>query len=430
MDPKSGPALHTSFPPGDRIGGTRADFANKLFKGILFLFVVSTLFDPADLLFGLKLPLYLACWGTGVLVCITRRESTELSPELVLYCVAMVALPLLSILSYQLLDGHDRFQGFSMLKAYLFISMAPLLYMTRTNLLPSLSAGLTLLAVAILALTALVVTVPILFVPIYSFGMEYRIFGIDERDYGGLVLFQMFFVTSSMLVVAAAYYFDRAYRFSHRRKRHWALMVLCLGAMMVAGSRNNIFIAIVLPVILAFLYSRRKLMVAGLISAGALVGIIAVFEKIKILLNPVEVSNQSKIDMLNDYAIIFDNPVNLWIGRGLGSYDRFASKGVNFVTELTYLEIIRNYGLVMGLALIILLIYPLIYGFVQRRSYPEKHLLVAYGLYLLMSATNPLLFSSAGILVLSVVLANIFQFKTAVAKDGSMSTVSKPPGAA
>lgn len=429
MNPTSVAALHADIAP-DRSSGSRADFVYRMFKVILFLFVVDTLFDPADLLFGLKLPLYLACWGLGLLVCITRRESTALSLELVLYSLVMVALPLLSILSYQLIDGNDRFEGFSMLKAYLFISMAALLYLTRTNLLPVLSAGLSLLAFAIFAVTALVLMVPVLFMPIYSFGMEYRIFGIDERDYGGLVMFQMFFVTSSMLSVAAAYYFHRAYRSSFRRKRHWALMALCLGAMILAGSRNNIFVAIVLPIILAFVYSQRKLRMGAVIAVGVLVGIIAVFDKLKILLNPVEVSNQVKINMLNDYAAIFDNPVSLWIGRGLGAYDNFANRGPNFVTELTYLEIIRNYGVVMGLVLMALLLYPLIYGFLLRKSYPEKHIIVAYGLYLLMSATNPLLFSSAGILVLCVVLANIFLFKASVAKDGSMANVGRPTGMA
>ena len=389
---------------------SRAGLARSALQAVLFIFILDTLFDPADLLLHLKVPLYAACWLAGVVVCFTRKEETRISYQLLLYCLLMVTLPLLSIVNFQIVDGSDRFEGYSMLKAYIFISIAMLLFITRTDLLPLLSRGLTILALFIFALTALVLWFPILFLPVYTFGQNYQIFGIDSRDYGGLVMFQMFFVTSSMLVFGVAYYFDKAWK--SRRKLHWLLMAMCSGGMIVAGTRNNIAVAIIVPLALTFAYAKRKILISAILGVLVLGGVIAVFDQLKILLSPVEHSNQVKINMLNDYAAIFQNPVNLWIGRGLGAYDQWTGRGENFITELTYLEIFRNYGLLMGTLMLLLLLYPLIYGFIINRGYTQKHILMAYAMYLLMSATNPLLFSSPGILALSIVLANIFIYRT------------------
>ena len=112
--------------------------------------MLSTLFDPADIIFGLKLPLYLLCWFAGVILCVTRGERVRIPIEMVIYSLLMVTIPLISIWNYYVIDGSDPFEGFQLLKAYLFISMAMLLYVTGTNLLKYLSIALTLLALSIL----------------------------------------------------------------------------------------------------------------------------------------------------------------------------------------------------------------------------------------------------------------------------------------
>lgn len=396
-----------------RQGSAKPDVSRKVFDAVLFLFIADTLLDPADLLLGLKLPLYVICWLSGFVVCTSRRHTLRISINLVMYCLVMIFLPLVSILIYQLLNGRDQFEGFQLLKAYLFISMALLLYVTRTNVLPHLAAALTLLAGAIFAVTALVFAVPDLLAPAYAFGELFGIFSIDSRDYGGgIVMFQMYFKTSSMLVVSAAYYFHKGWFAQSHKKTWWFLCLFSLVGMVVAGTRNNILVALLLPLVLTFLYSKKKLRMAGVLVSLSLVAVVALFDKIAILFSPVESSNRIKLDMLDDYAAIFSNPINLWLGRGLGAYEKWTGPRYAFITELTYFEIVRNYGLAMGLVLLALLIFPIVYGFVLKPSYGEKNIIIAYAMYLLMSATNPLFFSSTGILILSAILANIFLYQS------------------
>ena len=393
-------------PSGSAAFGASA--ARSLFLATTFLFVLSTLFDPSDRIFGLKLPLYIVSWGTGVFVILMRRGRVRIPIQLIVYSLSMVTIPLFSIWYYYLVDGSDPFEGFQLLKAYAFISMAMLMYLTGTNLLKHLSIALTLLALSIVFVAALVFIEPALYLPVYAFGNEYGIFSIDNRDYGsGLVLFQMYFVTSPMLAISAAYYFDRAHRSLQRRKLYGVLAALNIGAMFLAGTRNNIMAAILLPLALAFLYSKRRELIAVPIAMVSVVGIFVLWEQISVLLDPMEVSNRTKLTLLGDYATGFDKLPNLIFGTGLGAYQHWTGRGYYYVTELTYLEVIRNFGLLLGGVMILLLLYPIAYAFVLRRSYKEKHIIVGYALYLLMCATNPNLFSSMGMLILSVIVANI-----------------------
>jgi hypothetical protein len=414
MTHTSGATVARLFPASSTTSG--ASVLRSLFEATTFLFVLSTLFDPGDRLLGLKLPLYVLSWVLGVLLCLNRGDRMGIPIEMVIYSLLMITIPLLSIWNYYLVDGGEPFEGFALLKAYLFISMAMLLFLTRTNLLKLLSIGLTLLALAVLAVAALVFIEPSLYLPVYVFGEQSGMFSVGDRDYGGLVLFQVFFHTSPMLAISAAYYFDFAYHSRRRRKLYGALAALNLVALILAGTRNNMVAAILLPLALALLYARRK----GIVAAGvALVMGISAFmlsDQIGILLNPTEASNSTKLASFSDYLVGFSNVPSLIFGKGLGAYQHWTGRGYYYITELTYLEIVRNFGLLLGGLMMLLLLYPLVFAFVIRRSYNEKHIVIGYALYLLMCASNPLLFSSMGMLILSVITANMAMYSANVGR--------------
>jgi len=106
-------------------------------------------------------------------------------------------------------------------------------------------------------------------------------------------------------------------------------------------------------------------------------------------------------------------------GKGLGSYETWSLRGDFYITELTFLEVFRNFGLPMGLVMLILMIYPILYAFILRPSYRDKHIIIAYTAYLIMCMTNPLFFSSTGMLILAIILANISIFNSAFKESHS-----------
>lgn len=114
-----------------------------------------------------------------------------------------------------------------------------------------------------------------------------------------------------------------------------------------------------------------------------------------------EASNVIKFAHLGSYAQLFsDHPIYLLIGEGPGT--KFYSAGFHRytpLTEWTYLELIRNYGLFAIIPLGVVL-YPLICLMRGEKDNHTVGIIGSYALYLLVASTNPLLFSSTGMLII------------------------------
>ena len=388
----------------------QGDTLSYIYKGLIFIFILSALFDPAYHMFGLKVPVFLACWGVGWLIVLMRYRSAAIPLNLLIYVLLMLIIPLASILNYFISGGGQPFEGFLLLKSYFLPSFAILLYVTRVDALKYLTFGLTIMALLIVIISIIIFINPEMFMPFYHLGMDTKIFSLDTRDYGdGKIYFQIYFVVSSMLVIPIAYYFDKWHSLKSKRTFYFILLALCIFAMFKSGTRNNMIISILLPSILLFYYSRYRVIATILLILviGIFVGVFS--ENIIVFFDPSEPSNSYKLAFLKDYFRIFNefSFSNVLFGQGLGSYETWSLRGDKFITELTYFEVFRNFGLLMGLVMLILMIYPIIYTFIIRPSYKDKHIIIAYAAYLVMTMTNPLFFSSMGMLILAIILANI-----------------------
>ena len=389
----------------------------------LLLFVVSTIFDPADLILGLKVELFLACWAVTLCLSILRMRGPGLPLGLWVYTLVFLLVPIASIAWYYVFDGRQPFAGFELLRGYLLITLGGLLFINRINLLPHLSAILSLLAIVII-ISFIALTVDPSLLAVFRVGAAVSgIAFLDERDYGGgLVLLQVYFVTSPMLAISIAYYFHRAWC-STATSKIWIyrlLMALSCVGMFVAGTRNNIAVSILLPLSLYAGYARSR--AAGFaLAVGASFALVVLFlNQLQTLLDPNEFSNSLKLALVRDYSVLFTDPGTLLLGRGLGAYDFWGAKGqYYFISELTYFELIRNFGIVGAGVMLLLILFPVIYAFVINPSFREKHIVGAYGFYLLACFSNPNMFSSMGTLILSVILANIFLFERSRIRRGT-----------
>ena len=386
------------------------NISTHLFNAIFMVFILCTLFDPMDRLLGLKTYLFTACMAYGAIYYITYPGRLKIPLKLIFYVGLMIFIPLFSITHYYFIDGGSLFQGFLLFKSYIFITFSLLIYITQIDVFRYLSIALSALSISIIAVSLIVSIFPELFLPLYLFGNNFGIFSIDPgRDYGAAgTYFQMYFVTSSMIVISIAYYFDKWMTLDSNKKLHFSLFFLGIISMFLAGTRNNMIIAIFLPAILFWSYSRNKVFITSIYFCLFLSILFLFKDSIISLFDPSEASNFTKLMTLDDYANIFKNDVyTLLFGQGLGAYENWTGRGLKFVTELTYFEIIRNYGLFVGILLLCLMFYPVLYAFVLRPDYKYRHIIWAYITYLIMSFTNPLFFSSMGILILSAIMASI-----------------------
>lgn len=400
----------TSHKPAYRVPDMTA-VGRAAMSFVLLLFLISCVFDPADRLFGLKVWLFLLAWLITLLTVLPSRSQGRVPLALWTYTALFVMVPSLSILKYMITDGSEPFEGFNLMKGYVLISLAPMLVMNRVDLLPRLCAVLTMLALAVIGVFIVLQIEPDFYGALYLFGETTGVVLVDTRDYGSdVTLLQVYFVTSPMLAISIAYFFDMARRATTIRARWacWGLTALNVLGMLLAGTRNNIVISLALPVLLWFVHSRRKALAAVLAATvAALLGLIFI-NQLQAFFDPTEYSNGIKLAMLRDYANILSNPWTLLFGQGLGAYQFWEAKGIYFyITELTYFELLRNFGLFGATLMLGLLVYPALRLYVANRSSRERSLAVAFGAYLVMCLSNPNLFSSMGILILCLILALI-----------------------
>ena len=167
-------------------------------------------------------------------------------------------------------------------------------------------------------------------------------------------------------------------------------------------------ISLLLPLILFYKYSKNKIPILLFSLTIILLIFINYLDLLKSMLSFEEASNSTKIGLIDDYRNIFSNPINLAIGQGIGSNHYWISRGkFDYITELTYLEIFRSYGLFFGFVILVIIFYPIYILFYKKIS-NDYSILTAYFLYMVMAATNPIYFMSMGMLFFPIVLSIIF----------------------
>jgi hypothetical protein len=212
---------------------------------------------------------------------------------------------------------------------------------------------------------------------------------VDYRTYGGAKFYKCF--TS----------------FGKTKLGYLLLVLINIVAFFLTGSRNSVLISVITPILVIMYCSKNKLpslLLTGLIAVAIVYNYKDTITDMFSGSNP---SNYGRISHLEDYFKVFNNPKDLLLGQGFGSSFYVTAWGKEgWLAELTYFEIIRRYGLFFGSVCIAMLMYP----FIRHKQYRiEPYLLIAYAGYLIMSATNPFIFSSSGMIILCVVLYPAFR---------------------
>lgn len=379
---------------------------------LLFTFVILCVFDPADKILGAKVPVFVALWIATLLrmLLVDGRLHFPVAPTA--YVATFVAIPVFSIVPTYFVGSSLPPEGLTLLKGYLLVSLVLVLIVHRVDLVPQLSAVLTVLACFALGiLVAMQFNYSGVYNALQPLSYDFGLLYLGKRSFGNYELLQIYFVTSPMLVVAIAYYFDRAMSEANstRKLLFFAVTTIDVVGMFLGGTRNNILISLLTPVLLWPFYARRRS-----ISALCGLGVIAILALLfagylKAFFDFSEAGNNIRLTTMQDYVRIFSDPVTLMFGQGLGTYYDWSARGPFYISELTYMEIIRNFGLFGGLPMMALISLPLAHAVLMPTSRRDKVLAVAYFLYLVMSASNPMFFSSTGILILTILVANIFK---------------------
>jgi hypothetical protein len=233
----------------------------------------------------------------------------------------------------------------------------------------------------------------------------------ENRDQFGIGIGQFYYATSPLMMFGLAFFLHRIL-LQKRRWMDWWMVALFSVSLTFSGSRGNVLGAIVIVLTLMLVRVRKRI---GMISAVLVTGAVLIPALVLVsarFFKPSEESNQVKLGHYQSYMEEFsEHPRYLLIGQGEGT--RFYSKGFDdftFVTELSYLELVRQFGIPVTALLLSFLFAPLV--ILIRRQPIEGHagfITIGYAANLLVSATNPLLVSSTGMLVVVMAWARALE---------------------
>lgn len=114
-------------------------------------------------------------------------------------------------------------------------------------------------------------------------------------------------------------------------------------------------------------------------------------------------AEEMKFGAFDSYiSTITSEPSNMFFGQGIGGKVAIPERGMMAYSELSIMDLYNQYGIIIGSFYLFFLIYPAINLFLSCQML-IKNLALGYIFYIIVSATNPLLFSSTGWFVLCII---------------------------
>jgi hypothetical protein len=380
-------------------------------KILIILLLIISVIDPQDLLFGLKVPLFIIIWIFFLIDILLSKKCIVFNKQQLFYIfIFSFLMPVYSSfvgIINQNVNFSELYQAY---KPFLFLTITIILSNYDIDLVPVLSKTLLGISIMTIIFRVLVINNPNLFSLLYQWGNKYGIYTFTVRNYAFWQINAVYFHTMPLIVIALAYYCRQAQIVKHKLIIMNIISILIIFlAMIIAGTRNTIIMSILIPVLIYYWYSPKKTILTIQLAFFITV-IIIIFRKIIISMISIDdISNYIKLQHYRDIIKLLSQTKILLFGQGLGTkfFSEARQREVKTI-ELTYLDILRKFGFIIGLAYIIMLLIPIKKLFNKKYSY-DHYLYIGYIGYLIMSFSNPFIFSSSGMLVLSIILYTYYR---------------------
>lgn len=371
------------------------EYSRRSFNFMLMLLVFILVFDPTNKIFHAKELVFIVLSLCFVCFVFFKNESIEINYEVILLVFLFsFVVPFYSFFVGGLTDIHFSLDfALAQIKSLILFFIVIALVLVPNNFERYFMFSLIVLAVFIL-FTYFGFLLEIKFVMNYVSWLVKDIQAalIGPRSFGEVNITMVYYKTAPLLVFPVAYMFSDKIKIST-----FFMIFIVLAALFVSGTRANMLVAILMLFLFVFLkinYSFKLLVIAFFLSLLVAFSP-SIFDN---FLNPGEVSNTIKTQHMQSYYYYFlDNTVLFIFGSGLGS--GFYSSGFDEIvqqTELVYLDILRTHGIIFLLIVLFVLLYPFF-----KVLKINKFKAYGYLFYLIIAGTNPLLFSSTGMLALA-----------------------------
>ena len=215
--------------------------------------------------------------------------------------------------------------------------------------------------------------------------------------------YKVFFKTSPLFVILL---------YESLRRQEFVVTLLSVLGLLFSGTRANVLIAIALVIV--FIFKQQGTSKMSMIIKCLLIFIFAlivvfggslIFEKVKSMMNSqgATYSDNIRIGTLESYKHLFSHGKNFILGTGMGSeFYNLGRSAFETTAEMSFIELVRQIGIIYTTLFLFGILYPL------KGHYSILIKLTFIG-YLLIAATNPLLYSTTASIVYIYMYLNFFE---------------------
>lgn len=362
----------------------------------LFLFVVT--FDPTGYHTSyLKIILFIIL----VIYGIVKSSNRKISRINIIIILSMVLLPVFSVMYANIIGTlRDTDYALSHIMSMLFVFLFVYLNTMDINILLKL-IWLDGLVLSVITLVLLSFSIFIDFSAIYSLvTINPNFMMAIDREFLGIPINGLYFRSGPFIMFSFVYHL---YRYHGPFKL--IISIFMYLALVFSGSRTPM---IMQTLILLIYFYDSKLFGKYFMRMASLLAMIGIFcLTYKLATEKGEESNQLKFDNISSYKREILKGNTFIFGDGVGSV--FYAKGNNeelAFTELSYFDLLRMYGVPLGLYFAVLFYMP----FFKSIRFFKKNLFLSrfmftYIMFLILAGTNPLLLGSIGLTAMTLAMA-------------------------
>ncbi|OBU23507.1 hypothetical protein CTM88_19985 [Photobacterium aquimaris] len=365
---------------------------------LFFLFFISCVFDPADI-FGMKKVLFVFIFAFCVFLLLQNR--IYLSKKRIIISAIFFSFGLIGFLFSALnFRGADYDGGQSIAYLLVFFLFFLIIFLNNPLLWRAFIDSLAFVGLLMIFYTIIISFLFAFFYNEFSnlfFYLNYTLSNsfITSRVIGPFTI-SMVYLKSIVLLFPISVIYYHKYK-SSSQKIYFLIVILALFSLILSGTRTNIILSILMLLVLGFVtvnVKYRKYVFLGFLVFTLLI----MYNLLTFVFENSDSSSEIKSSLLNTYLDVFFNDNSYFIiGDGFGSLFYAVSKNKYiYNSELVYLDVFKYFGGFVFLFFMSFLITPLLV-FIRKN---DVFLLMSYLSYLLVSATNPLLLSSTGMVAL------------------------------
>lgn len=260
-------------------------------------------------------------------------------------------------------------------------------------------------AIFCLIIWILIMILPSIEYPLYLYFMRRENFTltISHRVFIGIKVFGVFYKTCVFAVICLSY---SLYQYLFRKnKKYFLYSIIFFLYLFASGTRANMLSSILILGGIWAYYLFKKGRFALLSFILFIGGTLAMFLIIKLMSDTGETSVAIKALHKESYWNLFDSNIIRYCLIGDGPGSTFYTKGwekLVVTTELSYYELVRNYGIIFSLIMLFIFFDPIISIYNNYKDERFFIFLLSFISYMFIAGTNPYLIGSTGFTTIAI----------------------------